>query len=365
MASARYVPRDTIDGVEDLDEYGSWSQDADLGPVWVPAVTIVGWAPYRFGHWAWIAPWGWTWIDDAPWGFAPFHYGRWAFRFNHWAWVPGPSVFHPVYAPAMVVFVGGGGMLPGRAPGGSIGWFPLGPHEPYIPPYTSDRSHLHNVDVEHYTWVNHSVPGAVTIMGRDDFMRGHAAGPSAFALRQDEVVRVPVLGAPPPFVPHQGFAPGPIASRGPVAQPPGMGELTDSRGTDGSASPGRAGRTTTGPPGSPRGNAACPDDPFTGQGPDSWIPTARYRLIGSFVPGSAPAGHRTHSMGHRGMAGRSTGRRGRSMAGRSMARRGRAILSRRLARPRAPSIGNSPGAGTPRPVAQAAGDRAARRMTRC
>ena len=219
VASARYVPRDNIAGVEDLDQYGSWSQDADLGPVWVPAVTIVGWAPYRFGHWAWIAPWGWTWIDDAPWGFAPFHYGRWAFRSNHWAWVPGQSVFHPVYAPAMVVFVGGGGWLPGRAPGGSIGWFPLGPHEPYVPPYRSDRSHLHNVDVDHFNYVNR-VPGAVTVVANNDFMRGHATGASAYALRQDELVRAPVLGVEPPLVPHQGFSPGPVASRGRVAQPP-------------------------------------------------------------------------------------------------------------------------------------------------
>ena len=26
------------------------------------------WAPYRHGYWRWIEPWGWTWIDDAPWG---------------------------------------------------------------------------------------------------------------------------------------------------------------------------------------------------------------------------------------------------------------------------------------------------------
>jgi hypothetical protein len=24
-----------------------------------------------------MSPWGWTWVDNAPWGFAPFHYGRW------------------------------------------------------------------------------------------------------------------------------------------------------------------------------------------------------------------------------------------------------------------------------------------------
>jgi hypothetical protein len=118
------------------------------------------------------------------------------------------------------VFVGGGGWLPGRAPGGSIGWFPLGPHEPYVPPYRSDRSRLHNVDVEHFTYANRTVPGAVTVVANDDFMRGHATGASAFVLRQDELVRAPVLGAEPLLVPHQGFSPGPAVSRSPVAQPP-------------------------------------------------------------------------------------------------------------------------------------------------
>jgi hypothetical protein len=48
----------------------------------------VGWAPYRHGHWAHVMPWGWTWIDDALWGFVPFHYGRWAMLGGGWGWVP-------------------------------------------------------------------------------------------------------------------------------------------------------------------------------------------------------------------------------------------------------------------------------------
>ena len=48
-----------------------------------------GWAPYSTGHWAWVRPWGWTWVDDAPWGFAPFHYGRWVYHRNTWCWAPG------------------------------------------------------------------------------------------------------------------------------------------------------------------------------------------------------------------------------------------------------------------------------------
>lgn len=102
----RYVSPDMI-GYEDLDANGSWEVAADYGPVWMPRVDAA-WVPYRFGHWAWVDPWGWTWIDDAAWGFAPFHYGRWAFLpARGWAWVPGSVVARPVYAPALVAFVGG------------------------------------------------------------------------------------------------------------------------------------------------------------------------------------------------------------------------------------------------------------------
>src|SRR5580704_17939836 len=83
--SANYVSRE-MTGYEDLDESGDWSYVAGYGPCWRPRVVAVGWAPYRFGHWAWVGPWGWTWVEDEPWGFAPFHYGRWAFVNSGWFW---------------------------------------------------------------------------------------------------------------------------------------------------------------------------------------------------------------------------------------------------------------------------------------
>src|SRR5580704_6535487 len=76
--------RASFTGSDQLDhEIGHWSYAAGYGPVWAPTVVAAGWAPYRYGHWVWVAPWGWTWVEDEPWGFAPFHYGRWAFvRFS-------------------------------------------------------------------------------------------------------------------------------------------------------------------------------------------------------------------------------------------------------------------------------------------
>src|SRR6266704_3022581 len=89
--SASYVSRD-MPGYEDLDDYGDWRVTPTYGAVWVPRGVVGGWAPYRYGHWAWVEPWGWTWIDDAPRGFAPFHYGRWVYWQGGWGWVPGRAV---------------------------------------------------------------------------------------------------------------------------------------------------------------------------------------------------------------------------------------------------------------------------------
>ena len=221
IASAQYVPRDEMSGVEDLDQYGSWSDSPDYGPVWTPTVVVAGWAPYRFGHWAWVDPWGWTWIDDAPWGFAPFHYGRWAFRSSIWVWVPGAHINRVVYAPALVTFVGGAEWHSGPAPGGSIGWFPLGPREPYVPPYRANRTRMHNVDVEHFAYVNRDIPGAVTFVPNEIFIRGQPTAAAAFRPPNDELMRAPVRGAVAPLVPQkESLLGGSIASHGPIARPP-------------------------------------------------------------------------------------------------------------------------------------------------
>jgi len=130
----QYVASDVV-GADDLDDYGNWNDDPDYGEVWFPTAVVAGWAPYRFGHWTWIAPWGWTWVDNAPWGFAPFHYGRWAYIRGAWGWVPGPRFARPVYAPALVAFVGGWHGHAGRP----VGWFPLGPRDVYNPWYRASH----------------------------------------------------------------------------------------------------------------------------------------------------------------------------------------------------------------------------------
>ncbi len=149
----RYVSPE-MTGAEDLDRYGSWDQSSDYGAVWFPTAIETGWAPYRYGHWVWTRYWGWSWVDDTAWGFAPFHYGRWVQWRGRWGWAPGTYVRRPVYAPALVAFVGGGGVsvginigIGGRRPPPPRGaWVPLAPREAYVPPYRHSDTYVRRLN---------------------------------------------------------------------------------------------------------------------------------------------------------------------------------------------------------------------------
>ena len=146
-AYARYVSPE-MTGAQDLDAYGDWSETPEYGAVWFPRDIAADWAPYRTGHWAWVAPWGWTWVGHEPWGFAPFHYGRWVRIQGLWAWAPGTRIARPVYAPALVAWIGtpGFGVSAGIGP---VGWFPLAPREVYVPFYRSSHTHVRVVNAPH------------------------------------------------------------------------------------------------------------------------------------------------------------------------------------------------------------------------
>jgi len=163
-ASARYVSDDAV-GYEDLDEYGGWNSVPEYGTVWFPRDVATDWAPYRYGHWVWVSPWGWTWVDDAPWGFAPFHYGRWVAVSGRWGWVPCPprstvyvrEYVRPVYAPALVAWVGGSHFGVSVAVGGGpsgVAWFPLGPRDVYTPSYHVSERYVERVNVSNTVIVN-------------------------------------------------------------------------------------------------------------------------------------------------------------------------------------------------------------------
>jgi hypothetical protein len=219
--TAQYVAPE-VTGYEDLDANGTWSPDPDYGYVWTPTTVAVGWAPYRYGRWVWVSPWGWTWVDDAPWGFAPFHYGRWAYVRSRWCWVPGPRRVRPVYAPALVGWVGTPGVSVTIAVGGSggVAWFPLGPREVYVParrfsPRFVERVNVTNTVIVNRTYItnvyenrvtnityrNRAVPGAVTAVTRTTFTSAQPVGRHTVRINEREITRVQATAVAPRIEP--------------------------------------------------------------------------------------------------------------------------------------------------------------------
>lgn len=98
---------------DNLSPYGDWVFNPEYGYVWVPDVPY-GFAPYATnGYWAFTNV-GWTWISNYSWGWAPFHYGRWLYDdYYGWLWVPGDE-----WGPGWVTW---------RRSDGYYGWAPIGP----------------------------------------------------------------------------------------------------------------------------------------------------------------------------------------------------------------------------------------------
>ncbi|MBS0570987.1 MAG: hypothetical protein JSS28_10285 [Proteobacteria bacterium] len=216
-SSRRFVSEDVI-GYQDLDSYGEWSDVPEYGNVWYPTSVAVGWSPYHYGHWAWVGAYGWTWIDDAPWGFAPFHYGRWAYIGNRWGWCPGPIAVRPYYAPALVAFIGGGRFGVGISVGGPIGWFPLGYRDVYIPSYRVSQNYFTRINVSNtvinttvinnyygnysrgdvnYAQINYAnrhVAGAVTAVPESAFVGSRPVAGAAVAINRETFANARVSG---------------------------------------------------------------------------------------------------------------------------------------------------------------------------
>ena len=98
-----------------LERYGDWRETSDYGYVWQPreAERSRSWHPYTNGRWVYTDA-GWTWISEEPFGWATYHYGRWArLRNVGWVWVPGDE-----WAPAWVSW---------RKGDEYVGWAPLPP----------------------------------------------------------------------------------------------------------------------------------------------------------------------------------------------------------------------------------------------
>jgi hypothetical protein len=98
-----------------LQGYGQWIQTDDLGQVWRPDATVVGadFTPYESGGSWEQTDAGWSFASEYPWGWLPYHYGRWAWLGGSWGWVPGHRW--------------GSAWVDWRHGGGITGWRPMGP----------------------------------------------------------------------------------------------------------------------------------------------------------------------------------------------------------------------------------------------
>lgn len=123
----RYYDRD-IYGADELSDHGQWIHTREYGYIWQPFSSATAgysdWSPYRYGHWRWIPAYGWTWVNDEPWGWATYHHGRWIWYKGRWYWSPygyyryGRSWWRPALV-VMTVY------------GGNICWYPLPYHYRY------------------------------------------------------------------------------------------------------------------------------------------------------------------------------------------------------------------------------------------
>ena len=203
--SAQYVSRQMV-GHADLDDYGRWENDATYGAVWYPTLGAdADWAPYRNGYWTTVGAYGPTWVDHAPWGYAPFHYGRWVYTNSRWGWCPGSYIARPYWAPALVGWVGGVGLMTGY--GGPIySWAPLAWGEPYRPWWGNctyrcwthyNRPYSVHLDERTYRsqpprYINVQRPGGVTAVASATFTGQKPVRANLVAVSPSRVTPVPV-----------------------------------------------------------------------------------------------------------------------------------------------------------------------------
>jgi hypothetical protein len=281
----------SVTGYEDLNHYGTWSNDPEYGQVWSARSVPNGWSPYSTGRWTYEQTYGWTWVDEQPWGFAPYHYGRWAQRNDRWFWVPPERQQRAVYAPALVAFIGGVEL--GVAIGGQnqapVGWFPLGPREVYVPPYTSNRDYYRRLNMNARVqqqvlddrWQRAQRREAIaennqqfalmnrrfaTVVPSEDFARSRPVQRSAIRVSADKIASAPVAFVSAPPSPTVSIR---------AAQPPGSNNpdpKNAARPNDGRPGDGRNDARNDGRPNDPNARG-----PANGQG-QAGMPTTQTRL---------------------------------------------------------------------------------------
>jgi hypothetical protein len=225
-----YVSRQMVGSVE-LEPYGSWEDNSTYGAVWYPTAVAPDWAPYQDGYWTNVGAWGLTWVDAAPWGYAPTHYGRWVRVRGRWGWCPGAYAARPHWAPALVGWHGGAGWGVTAMGGAPVyAWVPLGWGDAYSPwwrscsqscwnrynkPFAVNAADRVNPRGRHS---NLDVPGAMTAVPGATLAGRKPVGTTKVPLPPSQLASAPVLATPPTL------AVGPIAA--PVFRPGERGTPT-------------------------------------------------------------------------------------------------------------------------------------------
>lgn len=126
---------------DELEPYGDWVTTRAYGWAWRPGGVGRDWRPYSQGRWV-LTDHGFTWASSEPFGWATYHYGRWARDARQgWLWVPGI-----LWGPAWVSW---------RIGGGFVGWAPLAPSVGFAAErgIGGDGSSAGTAKSEHYVFV--------------------------------------------------------------------------------------------------------------------------------------------------------------------------------------------------------------------
>ena len=255
-ASARYVSRETI-GYEDLDQYGAWRTIPRLrrGLGASRRRRRLGAVPLRplgLGR-----ALGLDLDRRRALGIRALPLRTVGLLGGRWFWVPGEMVRRPVYAPALVAFVGALERLLRSAAVRGVAWFPLGPREVYRPGYHASETYIRRVNVVNVVnvtnvrYVNQRIPGAVTAVSRDTFIGARPVARAAIRVPASAVASQPAVGAVAQFVPRRESMLARPAGDGTVRRPP-VAAVTRTVVTRRAPPPPPASRVTTNEPPAPR-----------------------------------------------------------------------------------------------------------------
>jgi hypothetical protein len=142
--------------------------------------------------------------------------------------VVGVAYVRPVYAPALVAWVGGPhfSIGIGGGVGAGVAWFPLGPREVFVPSYHVSRTYVTNVNVSNTTvnntvvnnyytnvivnknvtnikYVNQTAPNGVTATSEQNFRSAQPVGRNMMKIDRREVESAQVNATTPTVAPQQ------------------------------------------------------------------------------------------------------------------------------------------------------------------